>query len=155
MGETHGTRTGSGACPLTRPLARPLARPLQIDWKIVKDVPNSELCDVRLPNNFSRPVTNSCDEQELPETEGMEVLRRMHEYPLITNVLDDYEFYEERLRGNLNKLTIMSGKQRRVRAMRSIMEQRERQDGALGQQADGAGEAPEAPEAPDVDSAAA
>ena len=150
-------------CPLTRPLARPLARPLQIDWKIVKDVPNSELCDVRLPNNFSRPVTNSCDEQELPEAEGREVLRRMHEYPLITNVLDDYKFYEERLRGNLNKLTLMSGKQRRVRAMRNIMEQRERRDGAQnGQQApgmqadDGAGEAPEAPEAPrDVAPAAA
>ena len=120
----HGGQLGHGHGPSALNVA--ITYRMQLEWKIVKDVPNTKLNHIQLPNNFNRAVTNSCDEQEVLEPQGLEVLKVMHEYPLITSVLDDYAFYESRLRGNNpNKLTAMSGKQRRVRAMRNMMEQQQ------------------------------
>ena len=133
----HGHGVGGGGLGPSA-LNVPITFRMQLEWKIVKDVPNTKLNHIQLPNNFNRAVTNSCDEQEVLEPEGLEVLKVMHEYPLITSVLDDYAFYESRLRGNNpNKLTAMSGKQRRVRAMRNMMEQQQelsRQEQVTGKQ---------------------
>ena len=49
-----------------------------IKWTWVKDVPNSHLRGITLPNNGGKPVTNSRDTQEVPLEVGRELLRVFH-----------------------------------------------------------------------------
>jgi hypothetical protein len=62
----------------------------------VKDVPNSQLRNIRLENNDNKPVTNSRDTQEIPFEKGKQVLKVFHHYRNTTSIFDDFEHYEKR-----------------------------------------------------------
>ncbi len=67
-----------------------------VKWIYVKDVPNSQLRQIRLENNDNKPVTNSRDTQEIPFEKGKQVLKVFHHYRNTTSIFDDFEHYEKR-----------------------------------------------------------
>eukprot|EP00250_Pteridium_aquilinum_P014239 c21866_g1_i2 orf=787-2799(-) len=69
-----------------------------VKWHIVKDVPNSQLRHIVLENNDNKPVTNSRDTQEVPLSQGSEMLNIFKTHGLKTSILDDFLFYETRQR---------------------------------------------------------
>lgn len=68
----------------------------EVKWVYVKDVPNSQLRNIRLENNENKPVTNSRDTQEIPYEKGKQVLKVFHIYRNTTSIFDDFEHYEKR-----------------------------------------------------------
>ncbi|ODN05110.1 YTH domain-containing family protein 1 [Orchesella cincta] len=68
----------------------------KVKWVYVKDVPNSQLRNIRLENNENKPVTNSRDTQEVPYEKGKQVLKILHTYPHTTSIFDDFTHYEKR-----------------------------------------------------------
>lgn len=74
----------------------------EVNWIYVKDVPNSQLRNIRLENNENKPVTNSRDTQEVPFEKGKQVLRVFYNYRHTTSIFDDFEHYEKR-QGEDNK----------------------------------------------------
>jgi hypothetical protein len=68
----------------------------RVDWIYIKDIPNKDLNDIRLPNNEGKPVTYSRDTQEIPYVQGLEMLRRFVEYRPRTHILQDFEYYNSR-----------------------------------------------------------
>lgn len=71
---------------------------LPVKWQIVKDVPNSQFRHIVLENNDNKPVTNSRDTQEVPLSQGSEMLNIFKSHNLKTSILDDFLFYETRQR---------------------------------------------------------
>ncbi|KAI5057392.1 hypothetical protein GOP47_0027407 [Adiantum capillus-veneris] len=69
---------------------------IPVKWHIVKDVPNSQFRHIILENNDNKPVTNSRDTQEVPPSQGSEMLSIFKNYSLKTSILDDFQFYETR-----------------------------------------------------------
>ncbi|TPX71531.1 hypothetical protein SpCBS45565_g01006 [Spizellomyces sp. 'palustris'] len=60
-----------------------------LEWLLVKDVPNQVFRHLRVPANENKPVPNSRDTQELTSTVGQEVLKLFAIYPSDRCVLDD------------------------------------------------------------------
>ena len=94
---------------------RVYAQSSRIEWLIVKDVPNTMLKHIIVPNNDFKSVTISRDMQEILPKQGNEMLRIMHEYTGSTSILDDYFFYEARRHIPSGVRSILSGKQRFLR----------------------------------------
>jgi len=69
-----------------------------VKWIYVKDIPNKDLKDIQLPNNDGRPVTFSRDTQEIPYSQGCEMLTRFINYEPKTNILQDFKYYDDRER---------------------------------------------------------
>ncbi|GMH00108.1 hypothetical protein Nepgr_001947 [Nepenthes gracilis] len=67
-----------------------------VQWRIVKDVPNSLLKHITLENNENKPVTNSRDTQEVKMEQGLQMLKIFKEHISKTCILDDFGFYEVR-----------------------------------------------------------
>lgn len=68
----------------------------KVKWIYVKDVPNQHMRHIRLENNENKPVTNSRDCQEVPNVQGIEVLRIISAYKHVTSIFDDFVHYEKR-----------------------------------------------------------
>lgn len=58
-------------------------------WIFVKDVPNSKLKHITLPNNENKPVTHSRDAQEIPFENGVEMLNIYRSYKHVSTLLDN------------------------------------------------------------------
>ncbi|GMH11545.1 hypothetical protein Nepgr_013386 [Nepenthes gracilis] len=67
-----------------------------VQWRIVKDVPNSLLKHIILENNENKPVTTSRDTQEVKLEQGLQMLKIFKEHVSKTCILDDFGFYEVR-----------------------------------------------------------
>lgn len=76
-----------------------------VKWIYVKDIPNKDLKDITLANNDGRPVTFSRDTQEIPFAQGVTMLRRFIEYKPKTNILQDFQYYDDRERDIKHKRT--------------------------------------------------
>ena len=59
-----------------------------VRWLFVKNVPNSYLRHIRMPNCDNRPVTNCRDAQELLAPQGLEVLAVFYSFCHSTSLLD-------------------------------------------------------------------
>lgn len=68
----------------------------KVRWIYVKDVPNAQLRHIRLENNENKSVTNSRDAQEVPNSQGLQVLRIIHNFTHTTSIFDDFTHYEKR-----------------------------------------------------------
>ncbi|XP_075153635.1 YTH domain-containing family protein [Haematobia irritans] len=68
----------------------------KVKWIYVKDVPNTQLRHITLENNENKPVTNSRDTQEVPNSKGIEVLQILHSYKHVTSIFDDFYHYEKK-----------------------------------------------------------
>jgi hypothetical protein len=68
----------------------------EVKWIYIKDVPNSQLRNIRLENNENKPVTNSRDTQEILSPKGVQVLRVFHHFRNLTSIFDDFQHYESR-----------------------------------------------------------
>ncbi|CAN8311829.1 unnamed protein product [Cochlearia groenlandica] len=69
---------------------------LPVEWHVVKDVPNWELCHIVLDNNEGKPVTHTRDTHEIELKEGLQMLSIFKRYSPATSLLDDMGFYDER-----------------------------------------------------------
>ncbi|CAA7022760.1 unnamed protein product [Microthlaspi erraticum] len=69
---------------------------LPVEWHVVKDVPNWELCHIMLDNNEGKAVTHTRDTHEIKLKEGLQMLSIFKKYSAVTSLLDDMDFYEER-----------------------------------------------------------
>ncbi|KAL7002063.1 YTH domain-containing protein [Sarracenia purpurea var. burkii] len=67
-----------------------------VNWHIIKDVPNSQLCHIILENSDNRDVTYTRDTQEIGLKQGLEMLNIFKNYLLKKSILDDFNFYENR-----------------------------------------------------------
>ncbi|KAL1214229.1 YTH domain-containing protein ECT2 [Cardamine amara subsp. amara] len=67
-----------------------------VEWHVVKDIPNWELRHIILDNNEDKPVTHTRDTHEIKLKEGLQMLSIFKNYPAVTFLLDDMDFYEER-----------------------------------------------------------
>ncbi|ESQ35886.1 hypothetical protein EUTSA_v10009895mg, partial [Eutrema salsugineum] len=67
-----------------------------VEWHVVKDVPNWELCHIILDNNEGKPVTHTRDTHEIKLKEGLQMLSIFKNYSAVTSLLDDMDFYEAR-----------------------------------------------------------
>ncbi|XP_013640964.2 YTH domain-containing protein ECT1-like [Brassica napus] len=67
-----------------------------VEWHVVKDVPNWELCHIVLHNNEGKAVTHTRDTQEIKLREGLQMLSIFKKFSAVTSLLDDMDFYEER-----------------------------------------------------------
>ncbi|KAG2315684.1 hypothetical protein Bca52824_018806 [Brassica carinata] len=66
-----------------------------LKWHIVKDVPNNLLRHITRENNdYSSPVTQSRDTQEVMLEQGLKIVRIFKEHTSKTCILDDFPFYE-------------------------------------------------------------
>ncbi|KAF8110063.1 hypothetical protein N665_0088s0074 [Sinapis alba] len=75
-----------------------------VEWHVVKDVPNWELCHIILDNNEGKAVTHTRDTHEIKLKEGLQMLSIFKKYSAVTSLLDDMDFYEEREKSlRLNK----------------------------------------------------
>ncbi|CAO1400582.1 unnamed protein product [Diamesa serratosioi] len=68
----------------------------KVKWIYVKDVPNQQLRHIRLECNENKPVTNSRDTQEVPNDQGIQILKIVHSYKHTTSIFDDFTHYEKR-----------------------------------------------------------
>lgn len=68
----------------------------KVKWIYVKDVPNTQLRHIRLENNENKSVTHSRDTQEVPNAQGMQVLKILSTYNHTTSIFDDFIHYEKR-----------------------------------------------------------
>ncbi|XP_062176582.1 YTH domain-containing protein ECT4 isoform X3 [Alnus glutinosa] len=69
-----------------------------VKWHIIKDVPNPQLRHIILENNDNRPVTFTRDTQEIGLKQGLEMLNIFKSYTAKTSLLDDFNFYENRVK---------------------------------------------------------
>eukprot|EP01090_Pellita_catalonica_P014538 TRINITY_DN3738_c0_g1_i1.p1 TRINITY_DN3738_c0_g1~~TRINITY_DN3738_c0_g1_i1.p1 ORF type:complete len:583 (-),score=81.20 TRINITY_DN3738_c0_g1_i1:1372-3093(-) len=67
----------------------------KVKWIFIKDIPNSKLRHIKLPNNDNRPVTNSRDTQEILKEQGLQVLSHFHCFVPKTSILDVFDKYDE------------------------------------------------------------
>ncbi|KAL0694537.1 hypothetical protein Bca4012_061717 [Brassica carinata] len=67
-----------------------------VEWHVVKDVPNWELCHIILDNNEGKAVTHTRDTHEIKLKEGLQMLSIFKKFSAVTSLLDDMDFYEER-----------------------------------------------------------
>ncbi|GAA0181145.1 RNA metabolism protein [Lithospermum erythrorhizon] len=75
----------------------------QVKWHIIKDVPNSRFRHILLENNENKPVTHSRDSQEVKLEQGIEMLRIFKNHDAETSLLDDFTFYDEREKVQLER----------------------------------------------------
>lgn len=68
----------------------------KVKWIYVKDVPNTQLRHIRLENNENKSVTHSRDTQEVPNAQGVMVLKILSTYNHTTSIFDDFIHYEKR-----------------------------------------------------------
>lgn len=68
----------------------------KVKWIYVKDVPNTQLRHIRLENNENKSVTNSRDAQEVPNSQGIQIMNIIHDYKHTTSIFDDFMHYEKR-----------------------------------------------------------
>ena len=68
----------------------------KVEWHIIKDIPNKYFKDIKLSNNAFKPVTNSRDTQEILRNEGEEMIRIFEEFKYQTNLLQHFQYYDER-----------------------------------------------------------
>jgi hypothetical protein len=61
----------------------------EIKWIYLKDVPNSKLKHITLPNNENKPVTHSRDAQEIPFDKGVEMLDIFRNYKHTSTLFDN------------------------------------------------------------------
>eukprot|EP00696_Hemimastix_kukwesjijk_P016654 gnl/Hemi2/5136_TR1794_c0_g1_i1.p1 gnl/Hemi2/5136_TR1794_c0_g1~~gnl/Hemi2/5136_TR1794_c0_g1_i1.p1 ORF type:complete len:469 (-),score=143.40 gnl/Hemi2/5136_TR1794_c0_g1_i1:250-1656(-) len=59
-----------------------------VKWIFLKDIQNSQLRHITLPNNEGKPVTNSRDTQEVPQPQGHELLVAFAGAKVRTSILD-------------------------------------------------------------------
>ncbi|KAG2704230.1 hypothetical protein I3760_06G175200 [Carya illinoinensis] len=69
-----------------------------VKWHIIKDVPNGQLRHIILENNDNRPVTFTRDTQEIGLNQGLQMLCIFKSYTAKTSLLDDFKFYESRVK---------------------------------------------------------
>jgi len=74
-----------------------------VKWQIIKDVPNTQLRHIILENNDNRPVTFTRDTQEIGLKQGLEMLNIFKSYTAKTSLLDDFNFYENRVKSLQSK----------------------------------------------------
>ena len=67
-----------------------------VQWIYIKDVPNKFLKNIKLSNNMYKPVTNSRDTQEIPKNEGVEMFKLFEDFYAQTNILQHFQYYDER-----------------------------------------------------------
>ncbi|CAH8311297.1 unnamed protein product [Eruca vesicaria subsp. sativa] len=67
-----------------------------VEWHVVKDVPNWDLCHIILDNNEGKAVTHTRDTHEIKLKEGLQMLSIFKKFSAVTSLLDDMDFYEER-----------------------------------------------------------
>ena len=73
----------------------------KVNWIFVKDVPNTKLKHVIMPNNENKPVTNSRDTQEILYEQALLVLDVFNKCELKTSILDiDYYEYDDEENNN-------------------------------------------------------
>ena len=104
-----------------------------VEWVFVKDVHNSALRQICLPNNRSWPFTDAKDGQEIMKEEAFAVMRAMEAYESSGSILDDYYFYEAREALKPNLRSVLSGRQR---LHRSIQNRMSTEQATLGNQGD-------------------
>ncbi|XP_055848688.1 YTH domain-containing family protein isoform X2 [Episyrphus balteatus] len=75
----------------------------KVKWIYVKDVPNSQLRHIRLENNENKSVTNSRDTQEIPLSQGLQMLKILHLYKHLTSIFDDFYHYEKKQEESVSK----------------------------------------------------
>jgi hypothetical protein len=68
----------------------------KVKWIYVKDVPNNQLRHIRLENNENKSVTNSRDAQEVPNSQGIMIMKIIHAYKHTTSIFDNFMHYEKR-----------------------------------------------------------
>lgn len=61
----------------------------EISWIYIKNVPNSSLRHILLPNNENKAVTNSRDTQEIPFEQAIQVLNVFRATQSIATILDE------------------------------------------------------------------
>lgn len=66
-----------------------------VEWLVVKDVPNTVFEDLCFPGPHHRPVIFSRDATELPYAQGREFLERFLQFASPTTLLQDLAFYDE------------------------------------------------------------
>ncbi|NP_001167919.1 uncharacterized protein LOC100381631 [Zea mays] len=73
-----------------------------VKWHIVKDVPNNIVRHIILENNENKRVTNSRDTQEVKLKQGLQMLAIFKNHEAQTNILEDFDFYEQREKAMLD-----------------------------------------------------
>jgi len=68
----------------------------RVEWLVIKDIPNKFFKDIKLSNNAFKPVTNSRDTQEIPRIEGERIIGIFEEFKNQTNLLQHFQYYDER-----------------------------------------------------------
>ncbi|XP_047339945.1 YTH domain-containing family protein 3-like isoform X2 [Impatiens glandulifera] len=69
-----------------------------VKWHVLKDIPNAKLRHIILKNNDNKDVTFTRDTQEIELEQGIEMLKIFKNYEGKTSLLDDVEFYENRIK---------------------------------------------------------
>ena len=68
-----------------------------IEWLIVKDVPNRILKHLRfIVEGQEKPVTNSRDAQEIPSKQGQNMFNLIREHEQTSSLFDEFERYDQR-----------------------------------------------------------
>ncbi|WOL02375.1 YTH domain-containing family protein 1-like isoform X1 [Canna indica] len=86
-----------------------------VKWHIIKDIPNKLFHNITLENNDNNAVTFSKDTQEIGLPQGLKMLQIFKNYQLLTALLDDFEYYEQReksLRFTRNRRSAMMDPER-------------------------------------------
>lgn len=65
-----------------------------VEWVFIKDVPNSALQHIVLPNNENRPVTFTRDTQEVLYEQGCQVLEIFANASSSESILSEFETYD-------------------------------------------------------------
>ena len=67
-----------------------------VKWRYLKDIPNEVIRTVGRRKR-TRPITRYRNAEELPPFQGRALLKLFRSYQPATSLLDDYQFYTERL----------------------------------------------------------
>lgn len=70
----------------------------EIEWLFIKDVPLREFKDViiTMKDGEVKCVSNSRDTQEIPFTEGKNMIQKFSEYLNTNTILEHFEYYDQR-----------------------------------------------------------
>lgn len=86
----------------------------EVKWIFVKDVPNTKLRHITLPNNENKAVTNSRDTQEIPFDQAVEVLNVFRNYNHKYTILDDVDYFFNDRVDQTNSSKVHSYKQQKL-----------------------------------------
>jgi len=68
----------------------------KVEWLLVKDIPNKALNHICNEYNQQKSIPHSRDCTEVNFTAGVEVLKVFENYPLVSCLLDDIDYFEKR-----------------------------------------------------------